>query len=242
MQIFAKSDIGLKRDSNQDCYDYKKINENILWAVVCDGMGGVNGGDIASSLAVKNIRKFLTKNFLSNITENEIENILKKSIEEANSEIFAKSQTETNLKGMGTTVVLVAVFKGKIHVAHVGDSRAYLLSNDKIKQLTSDHSIVQEMLDEGEITQEEAENHPNRNVITRALGLSKDVNIDYSTENRKFEDKIIICTDGLTNYLDREEILECSKRKKDNDLLDEFISIANERGGSDNITVVILSE
>ncbi len=242
MQIFAKSDIGLKRDSNQDCYDYKKINENILWAVVCDGMGGVNGGDIASSLAVKNIRKFLTKNFLSNITENEIENILKKSIEEANSEIFAKSQTETNLKGMGTTVVLVAVFKGKIHVAHVGDSRAYLLSNDKIKQLTSDHSIVQEMLDEGEITQEEAENHPNRNVITRALGLSKDVNIDYSTENRKFEDKIIICTDGLTNYLDCEEILECSKRKKDNDLLDEFISIANERGGSDNITVVILSE
>ena len=143
---------------------------------------------------------------------------------------------------MGTTVVLVAVFKGKIHVAHVGDSRAYLLSNDKIKQLTSDHSIVQEMLDEGEITQEEAENHPNRNVITRALGLSKDVNIDYSTENRKFEDKIIICTDGLTNYLDCEEILECSKRKKDNDLLDEFISIANERGGSDNITVVILSE
>ena len=242
MQIFAKSDIGLKRDSNQDCYDYKKINENILWAVVCDGMGGVNGGDIASSLAVKNIRKFLTKNFLSNITQNEIENILKKSIEKANFEIFAKSQTETNLKGMGTTVVLVAVFKGKIHVAHVGDSRAYLLSNDKIKQLTSDHSIVQEMLDEGEITQEEAENHPNRNVITRALGLSKDVNIDYSTENRKFEDKIIICTDGLTNYLDREEILECSKRKKDNDLLDEFISIANERGGSDNITVVILSE
>lgn len=242
MRIFAKSDIGLKRDSNQDCYDYEKIKEDILWSVVCDGMGGVNGGDVASALAVKSIREFLVKNFLPSIVQNEIENILKKSIEKANSEIFSKSQTETDLKGMGTTVVLVAVFKRKIYIAHVGDSRAYLLSNDKIKQLTIDHSMVQEMLDEGEITREEAKNHPNKNIITRALGLSNDVNIDYSVESKKVNDKIIICTDGLTNYLDCEEILECSKRKKGNDLLDELISIANKRGGSDNITVVLLSE
>lgn len=240
MQVLGKSDIGLKRKTNQDCFDYKKISEDISWAVVCDGMGGVNGGDIASQLAVKTIKDCFSKIDFFNDLKDNTEKILKEAIEKANLEIYLKSKSDKNLIGMGTTIVLVLSLKDKVHVAHVGDSRAYLVSDNSIKQLTIDHSVVQELLNDGEITHEEAKVHPNRNIITRALGLDENVNIDYLTENKKTNDKIIICTDGLTDYFDENEILDYFKNKKENKLVDEFILTANERGGSDNITVVIM--
>lgn len=243
MQVFGKSDIGLKRTSNQDCFDYFNTSENLIWAVVCDGMGGVNGGDVASNLAVKSVRETLVQNYTEDLSQDDIENLLKKAIQKANFDIFTMAQNDNNLSGMGTTIVLVAVFYDKIHVAHVGDSRAYLISQNNIKQLTTDHSVVQEMINEGEITHEEAKCHPNKNIITRALGISKNVDIDYSAETKKSGDSIIICSDGLTNYFDQNEILQFVKNKKSNQkLVEEFISKANERGGNDNITVVILSE
>lgn len=242
MQVFGKSDIGLQRTSNQDCFDYDIINENMLWAVVCDGMGGVNGGDIASNLAVKTIKEILINEYVEGLSNDNIEDLLKKAIQKANFEIFNMAQNDSTLSGMGTTIVLVAVFHDKIHVAHVGDSRAYLISQNNIKQLTIDHSVVQEMINEGEITCEEAKSHPNKNIITRALGISNEVNIDYSLENKLSDDLIIICTDGLTNYFDQNEILEYTKSRKMGQLIDEFIFTANKRGGSDNITVVILSK
>lgn len=243
MQVFGKSDIGLKRTSNQDCFDYENINENLLWAVVCDGMGGVNGGDIASNLAVNSIREILTQNYTEGLLPVDVENLLKKAIQKANFEIFSAAQNDNNLSGMGTTIVLVAIFYDKIHIAHIGDSRAYLIRQGNIKQLTVDHSVVQEMINEGEITHEEAKRHPQKNIITRALGISKNVDIDYSIETKKPTDSIIICTDGLTNYFDQNEILDYVKNKKNNQqLIDNFIFTANERGGNDNITVVILGE
>lgn len=243
MQIFGKSDIGLKRASNQDCFDYSNADENLIWAAVCDGMGGVNGGDIASNLAVKSIREVLVQNHTEDLLQDDIENLLKKAIQKANFEIFTMAQNDNNLSGMGTTVVLVVAFYDKIHVAHVGDSRAYLISQNNIKQLTTDHSVVQEMINEGEITNEEAKCHPNKNIITRALGISKNVDIDYSVETKKSGDSIIICSDGLTNYLNQDEIWRFVKHKMSNSqLVEELISTANERGGNDNITVVILSE
>lgn len=243
MQVFGKSDIGLKRASNQDCFDYSNADENLIWAAVCDGMGGVNGGDIASNLAVKSIREVLVQNHTEDLLQDDIENLLKKAIQKANFEIFTMAQNDNNLSGMGTTVVLVVAFYDKIHVAHVGDSRAYLISQNNIKQLTTDHSVVQEMINEGEITNEEAKCHPNKNIITRALGISKNVDIDYSVETKKSGDSIIICSDGLTNYLNQDEIWRFVKHKMSNSqLVEELISTANERGGNDNITVVILSE
>ena len=242
MKVFGKSDIGLKRNSNQDCFDYAIVSDDILWTVVCDGMGGINGGDVASNLAAKSIKESLAHSCFENLSQADIENLLKKAIEKANFEIFTMAQNDSNLSGMGTTVVLVAIFNDKIHVAHVGDSRAYLIRKNEIKQLTIDHSMVQELLDEGEITHEEAKTHPNKNIITRALGLGKNVNIDYFVEDKLPHDTVIICTDGLTNYFEQNEILECFEQKKDNDLVNELVSGANERGGSDNITVVVLSE
>lgn len=244
MQVFGRSDIGLKRKSNQDCFYYAKVNENTLWAIVCDGMGGVNGGDVASNLAVKSIKNSMNNENWEEPsgTQSNIKKMLKNALKKANLEIFTDAQDNKNLAGMGTTAVLVAVTEDKIHVAHVGDSRAYLVRQGKIKQLTIDHSMVQEMIDEGEITHEEAKMHPNKNIITRALGISKDVDVDYSMKTRKPEDSIIICTDGLTNYLDQKEILAYLKAKQGEAIVDGLISEANERGGADNITVVVLCE
>ncbi len=244
MQVFGKSDIGLKRKSNQDCFYYAKVNENTLWAIVCDGMGGVNGGDVASNLAVKSIKDSLNNENWEepSETQSNIKKMLRNALKKANLEIFTNAQDNKDLAGMGTTAVLVAVTEDKIHVAHVGDSRAYLVRQGKIKQLTIDHSMVQEMIDEGEITHEEAKMHPNKNIITRALGISKDVDVDYSMKTKKPGDSIIICTDGLTNYLDQKEILEYFKSEKGEALVDGLISSANERGGADNITVVTLCE
>ena len=245
MQVFGKSDIGLKRKSNQDCFYYAKVNENTLWAIVCDGMGGVNGGDVASNLAVKSIKESLSNGIweeLGEIQNSDIKKMLKNALKKANLEIFTNAQDNKNLAGMGTTAVLVAIVNDKIHVAHVGDSRAYLVRQSKINQLTVDHSMVQEMIDEGEITHEEAKMHPNKNIITRALGISKDVDVDYSMKTKKPGDSVIICTDGLTNYLDQKEILDYFKIEKGEAFLDGLISAANERGGADNITVVVLCE
>lgn len=245
MQVFGKSDIGLKRKSNQDCFYYAKVNENTLWAIVCDGMGGVNGGDVASNLAVKSIKESLSNGIweeLGEIQNSDIKKMLKNALKKANLEIFTNAQDNKDLAGMGTTAVLVAVVNDKIHVAHVGDSRAYLVRQGKINQLTIDHSMVQEMIDEGEITHEEAKMHPNKNIITRALGISKDVDVDYSMKTKKPGDAVIICTDGLTNYLDQKEILDYFKIEKGEAFVDGLISAANERGGADNITVVVLCE
>lgn len=245
MQVFGKSDIGLKRKSNQDCFYYAKVNENTRWAIVCDGMGGVNGGDVASNLAVKSIKESLSNGIweeLGEIQNSDIKKMLKNALKKANLEIFTNAQDNKDLAGMGTTAVLVAIVNDKIHVAHVGDSRAYLVRQGKINQLTIDHSMVQEMIDEGEITHEEAKMHPNKNIITRALGISKDVDVDYSMKTKKAGDAVIICTDGLTNYLDQKEILDYFKIEKGEAFLDGLISAANERGGADNITVVVLCE
>ena len=245
MQVFGKSDIGLKRKSNQDCFYFAKVNENTLWAIVCDGMGGVNGGDVASSLAVGSIKESLNKDAwkeLEEMSSSNVKKMLKNALKKANSEIFINAQDDKNLAGMGTTAVLVAVVNGKIYVTHVGDSRAYLVRQGKINQLTIDHSMVQEMIDEGEITHEEARIHPQKNIITRALGISKDVDIDCSMKIKQPGDAIIICTDGLTNYLDQKEILDYFKLEKGEALVDSLISAANEHGGADNITVVVLCE
>ncbi len=245
MRVFGRSDIGLKRKSNQDCFYSAKVNESALWAVVCDGMGGVNGGDVASNLAVKSIKESLSNGTweeLGEIQNSDVKKMLKNALKKANLEIFTNAQDDKNLAGMGTTAVLVAVVNDKIHVAHVGDSRAYLVRQGKINQLTIDHSMVQEMIDEGEITHEEAKMHPNKNIITRALGISKDVDVDYSMKTKKPGDAVIICTDGLTNYLDQKEILDYFKVEKGEAFVDGLISAANERGGADNITVVALCE
>lgn len=164
MNIFGKSDIGAVRSTNQDSFAVGKISDDIVWAVVCDGMGGANGGNVASGEAVKIIKE-KTENLVrpESMSSEEISLFMVDAVKKANSRIYEMSQSDIELDGMGTTCDFVIVVNQRVHVAHVGDSRTYLIRNDRIIQITEDHSFVQEMVKQGQITQEEAERHPNKN-------------------------------------------------------------------------------
>ena len=242
MNIYSKSDIGLIRDSNQDSFRTEKINENLVLSTVCDGMGGVNGGNIASKIAVDEITNYVLSNYNEDLSSDEIKKLLYNAVYSSNLCVYNKSRENKELSGMGTTVVVALICNNKLYVVHVGDSRAYILNNNEIKKLTVDHSVVQEMVSNGEITENEARMHPNKNIITRALGVSKDINPDYTSMEFLDEETLLICTDGLTNYIEDEKLFSMFKNNKIDVLPDKLISYAKEMGGSDNITLVIVNK
>ena len=241
MRIVSKTDIGRVRRSNQDSYLTGELSGSVALAVVCDGMGGANGGNVASAAAVKSISEHINASYREGMSANSVRNMLMSAISAANSNVFDMAQADANLLGMGTTVV-VAIVIGKVaHIAHAGDSRAYIINKDSIEQITRDHSVVQSMVENGEITEEQAKVHPNRNVITRALGVDDRIDIDYNEVVLRDGDTIMICTDGLTNYVENEQILELSNSCKFYEYPEKLIDMANDNGGGDNITVVMMS-
>ncbi len=241
MKIASKTDIGMVRSSNQDSYAAGELSDGTAWAVVCDGMGGANGGNIASANAVKIISEYISSSYHEGMNSNSIKTLLQSSICGANVRLFDMSRTIESLKGMGTTVVAIIISNGIAHIAHAGDSRAYTLRDNKLIQITKDHSMVQSMLDKGQITQEEAENHPNKNLITRALGVADDISIEYNEIEFNEEDCILICTDGLTNYVSTEEIEQTISKHNFYEYPQVLIDAANKNGGGDNITIVLVS-
>lgn len=241
MRIVAKTDIGLKRINNEDSYATGELPGSVAWAVVCDGMGGAAGGNVASSTAVKLISERISSSYRKGMKANSIKNMLVSAITAANISIFETSRNNPELSGMGTTVVAVVVVDGEACIAHAGDSRAYVLSNGKLKQLTKDHSFVQEMVDSGNLTEAEALEDPRKNIITRALGVDEEIRIDFCEEFIDDKDVLIICTDGLTNYVKSEEICEILSDEKYYEYAEKLVNRANENGGGDNITVVTIS-
>lgn len=240
LKISALSDIGKTRQTNQDFYNIEEIEKDLTWAAVCDGMGGVSGGNIASASAIKVMTESITNSINTSQEGEELKNALVKSVKAANEFIFSSSNNNPSLSGMGTTCVCAIISKNKAYLANVGDSRAYFISNDNIFQITKDHSIVQEMLDSGEITKDEAINHPRKNIITRALGVSEEVKIDCYELDINENDIIFLCTDGFSNYASNEDILKLVKENKFEALAQSAINFANNAGGHDNITVVAL--
>ena len=239
MEFYSKTDIGKKRYSNQDAVLGKVVSENLAWSVVCDGMGGASGGDIASSIAVEKISEVM--NLLNeDMSEENILDLMRKSIQSANTAIFEKAKNDEILQGMGTTVVLGVVNKNILYVMHAGDSRAYLVNDREIVQISVDHSIVQEMVDSGEITSKEARHHLQKNIITRALGVASHVKLDYNTVNLKNGDIVLMCTDGLSNHLEDNEIYHVFKKTDLKEVADLLINKCNNRGGKDNITVSLI--
>lgn len=241
MRIASKTDVGKVRKVNQDDYATGELGDKIAYAVVCDGMGGANGGDMASSVAVRTISDKISKSYRPDMGSNSIRDMLKSAIYAANMQVFDLARTVESLSGMGTTVVAAFVCEGIAHVAHAGDSRAYLIRGKKITQITRDHSIVQSMLETGQLTPEEARFHPRKNVITRALGVDETIDIDYTEAVMDEESVLMICTDGLSNYLEPEEILAAVGDLEISKWPDRLVCVANEKGGGDNITVVVLA-
>lgn len=241
MKIVAKTDKGKVRKDNQDSYAAGELPGGVAWAVVCDGMGGAAGGNVASSIAVKMISEKIAASYQHGMSDNSIRNMLISVIETANASIYEMSCTVESLNGMGTTVVAVIIRDSTLYIAHAGDSRAYRISENSMRQLTRDHSVVQDMVEHGELTEEQAREHPGKNIITRALGVSEDIDVDFSQETLDEKDVIIICTDGLTNYVETDDIYNATRDNHYYEFADRLINLANENGGGDNITVVAMA-
>ncbi len=239
MKIFGKTDIGLVRSSNQDTFRVGKFDSGTVWAVLCDGMGGASGGDVASKMAADLIAERILGNYNDNMKTSSVSNLFESAINFASIKIFDLARENESLFGMGTTVVVAIVRDGEVMISHVGDSRAYIIS-DEIRQVTKDHSIVQEMLDRGEISEDIAKNHPIKNYITRALGVKDRVSVDFTSEDFSDDDILLLCSDGLSNMLEA-DVLKENVMSADDETCSKLVDMANEKGGKDNITVVIAS-
>ena len=242
MKIVAKTDKGIVRDSNQDAYAVGELPGEVAWAVVCDGMGGAAGGNIASALAVKVISDKITSCYNEKMRSASIVNLLDSAITAANIEVYDMAYSHSELSGMGTTVVCAIVRDDEVFIAHAGDSRAYLADKDGIRQITTDHSYVQDLVDKGEITADQAEHHPNKNYITRAVGVDKTVKVDFDQLDFNDDEILILCTDGLSNYVTTEEFFEEISDGQYYAFADRLVKKANKNGGGDNITVVALAK
>lgn len=241
MKIVAKTDKGKVRSSNQDAYAVGEFPDEVAWAIVCDGMGGAAGGNIASALAVKVISDKINASYRENMKDSSIRNMLDSALTAANIEVYDLADAKPELKGMGTTVVCAIVRDGYAFIAHAGDSRAYVY-NGTLKQVTTDHSVVQSLIDSGKITKEEAEHHPNKNLITRAIGVDKSIEIDFDEIELGNDEFLILCTDGLSNYVSDDEMISEVQDGRYYAFADRLIKKANHNGGGDNVTVVAIAK
>ena len=210
------------------------------WALVCDGMGGARGGREASQSACDVIERCFQEHY-NKCLPGEEELFLKRTLVSANRFVFQKSIREESLAGMGTTAVCALVRGGEATLCHAGDSRAYLCRGGKLTQLTHDHSYVQELVDCGTITEEEAEHHPQKNIITRALGVDYRLEPEVTSVQLQAKDLLLLCSDGLTNMVPVEQMEQLLAQGPFYDLPDRLVDAANENGGSDNITALLLA-
>lgn len=229
------SDVGLRRKLNEDSACYLE-RENFKIYVVADGMGGHNAGEVASKMAAEQIVQYIDENYCSE----EEETLISKAIKAANGEIYKFSKTNDKLNGMGTTVTACLVTSKSVYVANVGDSCCMALKNGELEKITKDHSLVQELLDSGTISEIEAKNHPKKNIITRALGTSIDVDVDVFKIRADEYELFILCSDGLTNEVTKDEILRIIDNESNYvSIANDLVNLAKEKGGRDNITVLL---
>lgn len=239
MEVAYLTDMGRAREINEDSCCHLKVSDGCDLLMVADGMGGHNAGEVASMIAVKSITDYIKENVKSDDGEKIVDSI-KRAIQKANTDIYDESIQNQGYSGMGTTVTCAIACRDVIYIGHVGDSRAYILKDGKLYKITNDHSLVAELVKNGTITEAEAMHHPQKNIITRALGIDNQVEIDIEKVNTSPGDIFLLCTDGLTNMLEEvriEEIL--NNMKSPAEAAKKLIGEANDAGGYDNITVVI---
>lgn len=240
MKTVGSSDKGKLRVRNEDAYRFGYFDDGSAWGVVCDGMGGVHGGQLASNIAINMVSDKIKLCYTQSMPVTSLENLLLSAITTANVTVFDRGIYDNSLKGMGTTIVATIIKNSTACIAHVGDSRAYKISEESIEQITRDHSLVQEMLDKGQITKEEFENNPIKNIITRAMGVGEEIDIEFDFVELKKDEAILMCSDGLSGMINEEKIHEIYKTTEFDKLTDKYIQAANDNGGLDNITVVVM--
>lgn len=239
MRIEFQTNVGRKRKSNQDTVGVFTNQAGIVLALVADGMGGHLAGDKASQIAVAGIGEVWQATHLVNLEE--IARWLTEKIQEENDVIYAEGNRNPEMFGMGTTIVAAAFVAHQMLLAHVGDSRAYLVKDNRIKQLTDDHSLVNELVKTGEITTEMAENHPKKNILIRSVGVPGQISIDRTIIDLSINDYVLLCSDGLTNMLSDVHIGQIINSERPLfDKVTQLIEDANLAGGTDNITVLLI--
>ncbi len=234
MEIFARSHQGMVRSNNEDSFYFKATEPRLL--IVADGMGGHQAGEVASTTAVNAVKGCLESDKASDLPP---EKLLKEAVRMANAQIYAKASSNASLNGMGTTLTIALEHEADWYFAHVGDSRAYIINGEGIQQVSSDHTLVAELVRTGAITEVEAKTHPKKNIITKAVGTDLSVKADSFQVPMQGANALVLCTDGLTNYVEDQEILAHITGKTSlNIAVESLVQLANDRGGQDNITVV----
>lgn len=240
IKAYAKTDKGQVREMNQDYYYISTSLDEVQLYILADGMGGYNGGEIASSLAVQTAKNYIENNFKEiEKDKDSIIQLLGSSMEYANMVVYEKAKENPELQGMGTTLEICLIYNNKVYIGHVGDSRIYRIRKQFIRKLTQDHSYVQKLVKEGTITKEQAQHHPQKNMLMKALGCNAFVEPDVMVKGFLKDDILIMCSDGLTNLVDQTTIFEMASKNIEQATKD-LVQLANERGGYDNITVVII--
>ena len=241
MQSWGLTDPGCVRKQNQDAYRIEQLDRNTLLCVVCDGMGGAKSGNIASTLAVEVFAEEIRRSWVKNMDDDRVDQMMRSAVKLANFTVFDQAAQIEEFSGMGTTLVAALVRGKKATVVNVGDSRAYGINRNGISQITKDHSLVQLMVDRGELTPEVAKSYPGKNFITRAIGTETIVMCDiYHWEVSK-GDYILLCSDGLSNLMDDQEILfEVVHGVNKQQCCNRLLNIAKNRGAPDNVTSVLL--
>jgi len=240
MRIVAKTDIGKARSENQDNYRAGRQSDDTVWAVVCDGMGGARGGAFASSMAVTAFEAEFIKGLMPGLPAAGVRSLMEAAAERANREIYELAQQDEDKRGMGTTLVALVLKDGLAHIIHAGDSRAYLYRDGWLERLTRDHSMVQELVENGSLTPQEAEVHPNKNLITRAVGVGPELAVEYGERQMRPEDILLLCSDGLTGAVTEEELSEIIQQSNFFDTASAMVQQALAAGGKDNITAVLV--
>lgn len=241
MRTYSKTDIGKARDMNQDFIYAADEEKDIKLCILADGMGGYKGGEIASSLATISAKQYIDENF-SNIVPNKenIQELIKEAMEYANNEVYEKAKENKELEQMGTTLEICLIYENKVYIGHIGDSRIYRIRKNIIRRITTDHSYVETLVKDGTITRAEAFYHPKKNMLMKALGCTEKIEPDVTVKGFLPDDIILMCSDGLTNMLHEEEIYSII-REDENMACERLVQRANELGGYDNISVIIIS-
>lgn len=239
LKIIGATHPGKVRENNQDAYTFRLLSPACGYAVVCDGMGGEKAGDIASQTACQLLTRFFDRDLVENMSEGAVKAVMFSAISAANTKVYSLSKEHKEYSGMGTTLSAAIIMGEEMHLVNIGDSRIYIGDKHGAVQVTKDHTIVQAMVDRGEITLEEAKNHPRRHLITRAVGIGDTLDIDYQMFRLEKGHKVLLCSDGLSNYAEEQTLAKLMKQAAKTGSAKGFIDHANQMGGSDNVTAIM---
>ena len=242
MRCFMKTDVGCVRELNEDCCEVKYFDNGACLLVVCDGMGGKNGGEIASSRVMETLICEFSRRYDESMSDTALKAALISSARTANVAVYDIACADDNLRGMGTTLVAAFIRGTDAHIIHAGDSRAYIYSDKVLIQITTDHSIVQHLIELGQISKEEANTHPRKNIITRALGVDESIDVEYTYVSISDNSILLLCTDGVSNMISDSELEQIIQNNAFDDLVDIIIETALNNGGIDNATVIVAEQ